>query len=89
MAVGATPASILRMVVQEGVSVTAAGILLGVPAALGTMRLLRALLFGISETDVTTFTVAALVFLVVGVTAGLRPAWRAARVDPVHALRVE
>lgn len=89
MAVGATPASILRMVVQEGVSVTAAGLLLGVPAALGTMRLLRAWLFGISETDVTTFALAALVFLVVGVTAGLQPAWRAARVDPVHALRVE
>jgi putative ABC transport system permease protein len=50
-------------------------------------RLLRSLMFGITESDPATFAVAAGLFIVMGVAAGIAPALRAARVDPVIALR--
>jgi predicted permease len=88
LAVGATPASLVRLVLREGLMVTLAGLLIGIPAALAMTRLLRALLFGISDTDLVTFAVAATILVIVGTTAGLWPAWRAARVDPAKALQV-
>ena len=59
------------------------------PLAALAARSLRSLMFGISEHDPATFAAAAAIFLVLGGAAGIAPARRAARVDPVIALRAE
>lgn len=89
VAIGAAPGAVARTVLREAFLVTAAGVLIGLPAALATARMLRTLLFGISEADPITFAGAALFFVALGLAAGIVPARRAARVDPVVALRAE
>ena len=89
MAVGARQASILALVLRQGATLTALGLVFGVLAALATTRLLRGLLFGVTPNDMTTFVVAPLVLGAIGLLACYLPARRAARVDPVLALRGE
>ena len=89
VAIGATPRSAAAAIVREGVSVTAVGIAIGLPLALFASRLLRALLFGISETDALTLGGTTIFLLMLGAAATTIPARRAARVDPMIALRVE
>ncbi len=89
MAVGAEPGGIVRMVVGEGLALTLAGLVVGLPVALATARVLRTLMFGITETDPITLVVTIVLFVCVGLGAGLVPARHAARVDPVVALRAE
>jgi predicted permease len=89
LAIGASPAAAARSVVREGLLVSALGIAIGLPLAAITARSLRSLMFGITETDPATFAAAAILFLVLGLFAGLAPARRAASVDPVIALRSE
>jgi macrolide transport system ATP-binding/permease protein len=87
MALGASGPSVVREFVARGVRLGAIGEALGVVAATGISRLLGSLLFGISSTDATAFVRAlALVFAVV-IAATIVPAWRAARTDPLTALR--
>jgi putative ABC transport system permease protein len=88
-AIGATPRQVIRLVLREGVALTAAGVALGLPIAYFSSRLLRGLLFGVPQSDPVTFTVTALFLVGIGVAAGLVPARRAAGVDPVIALRTE
>jgi ABC-type antimicrobial peptide transport system permease subunit len=66
-----------------------AGVLLGLPAALGAGRFIESLLFGLPPVDPATFTAAAAVLIGVAVLAGYMPARRAMRIDPVVALRDE
>jgi predicted permease len=87
MAIGATPGSIARTIMREGMVLTGIGTAIGIPLAAIAAQFLRTLLFGISELDVATFAAAGLSFLVLGVAAGAIPARRAASVDPVRALR--
>jgi predicted permease len=89
IAVGAHPRTVARAIIQEAAALTLMGLAVGVPAAFFASRALRSLLVGISETDVVSFVVSALLFLAVGVSAGVLPACRAANVDPVVALRSE
>jgi ABC-type antimicrobial peptide transport system permease subunit len=89
MALGARPGQILMLVLREGAQVTAAGVLLGLAAALAATRALGTLLFGVSSSDAMTFTAAALMLSAVTVLATLLPARRALRVDPMMALRDE
>jgi ABC-type antimicrobial peptide transport system permease subunit len=89
MAIGAAPSAAARSVMREGLLVCALGVAIGVPLAMVTARSLRSLMFGVSESDPVTLTVAALTFLVLGVIVGIAPARRAANVDPVIALRAE
>jgi predicted permease len=89
MSVGATRPAILAMILRDGMAVVIAGILIGSVLALGGARFVRSLLYGVSAADPLTPIVAALVFIVVGLSAALLPAWRASRVDPAVALRHE
>ncbi len=89
VAIGATPASVARAIMREGVVVTAVGVALGLPIAFIAARSLRTLIYGISEVDPATFAAVTIFFLALGAGGGLVPAMRAARVDPVTALRAE
>jgi len=89
LALGARPAAILWMVVRDGLRLAIPGLLVGTGVAIAVTRLAQALLFDVSPTDPITFvTVAAGVALVAALACCL-PAWRASRVDPLSAIRVE
>jgi putative ABC transport system permease protein len=77
------------MVLKEGLLLALIGMVIGVVAALGLMRLLRSLLFEVSTSDATTFAVVAGVLFVVALLACYLPARRATKVDPLVALRYE
>jgi putative ABC transport system permease protein len=89
VALGAQRADVLRLVVRETVPMIGAGIVIGGVAAFGLTRFLRSLLYEITPSDPGTFVAVALLLSVVGLIAALVPARRAARVDPVLALRSE
>jgi putative ABC transport system permease protein len=86
---GASAASILRLVVREGCLLTGLGAAVGLAGAIAVTRVLRGMLYGVTPLDgLTIASVVALVTAVALVAVG-RPAWRAARVDPTTALRAE
>ena len=89
MALGARAADVSRMVLRQGGSVVAFGLVLGLVGAFALTRLMRALLFGISPTDPGTFAGVSLLLAGIALLASYVPARRAARVDPVQALRSE
>jgi putative ABC transport system permease protein len=89
MALGAGRGAVLRLILREGMAIIVAGLIGGLAGALALTRLLRALLFGVSPTDPLTFVVVATVLTAVALVATLLPARRAARVDPLPALRTE
>ena len=89
LALGAEPARVVRLVVGRGLWLVAAGLIVGVGGALAGGRLLDRLLYGVEATDLATYVTAAAVLVGVAVAACLVPAWRASRVDPSVALRVE
>jgi putative ABC transport system permease protein len=89
MSIGATPSSIVRMVVREGVIVAALGIIVGGPIALAASGLIRSLLYGISARDPKVLVAAAVLFVITSLSAAGLPAWRASKVSPVDALRQE
>ena len=89
MALGARPGDVLRLVVAEGMSLVALGAIAGVGAALAAGRLLGAMLFGVSATDPLTYAVVIGVLAIVASAACSLPALRAARVNPMSALRSE
>lgn len=89
LAVGASPGIVLRMVVRESVTLTAVGVALGIPIGMFASRGLRALLFGVSESDpLVSLSIAGFVLLLASAAAFI-PGRRAARLDPVAALRAE
>lgn len=89
LALGAERGSVLRRVVRTGMVPAAAGLAVGVLAAIGVSRLLARLVWGIRPVDPTTFAVAAVLLLLGALGACWIPARRATRVDPVAALRTE
>jgi putative ABC transport system permease protein len=89
LAIGASRGDVVRLVIRQTVILTGAGLVIGVAAAAGLTRLLRTLLFGVEPGDPLTFAVGVFILLAVSLAAGLVPGRRAARVDPIVALRYE
>jgi putative ABC transport system permease protein len=89
IALGAARPGILRMVAGEAGLVVAGGVMLGTLLALGATRLVAGFLYGVTASDPTTLVLSALTLASVAIAAGLVPAWRAASVDPMLALREE
>ncbi len=89
VALGASPASVLSMVVADGMRLTALGLALGLAGALALTHLVSSLLYGVSATDAPTFAVIAAALAAVAFAATVIPARRATRVDPMLALRAD
>ena len=89
MALGARPAEILRLIAGEGMVLALGGTAAGVAGALALTRLMARLLYGVPPVDPLTFVAVPLLLTGVALAACLIPAFRAARVSPVAALRQE
>jgi predicted permease len=89
MALGARRAEVVGLVLKGALRLLAFGILLGVPVAWAGARWIGSMLFGLRGTDPLTASIAAALLVVSGLSAAMIPAWRAARVDPLAALRHE
>ncbi len=87
IALGARYGNVLALVLGQGLALAGAGILVGIFGALGLTQMLTSLLYGVTATDTATFLAAPAVLLGVAALACWMPARRAARIDPVHALR--
>jgi predicted permease len=87
MALGASAANLLRLVISRGLQLTAGGVLFGAVAALALTRLLGKLLYNVSPHDPWVFGSALAVMTVTALSACLLPAWRAGRTDPARVLR--
>ncbi|MGC9946567.1 MAG: ABC transporter permease [Bryobacteraceae bacterium] len=89
MALGAQPGSVHKLILRQGLRPVLAGLAAGLLASLVAMRALASLLYGVSATDPPTFLAVAGVLLAISTLASAIPARRAARVDPMAALRHE
>jgi len=89
MALGAETSGVLWMVMRESLILVAAGVGIGIPAALAAARLVSSVLYGLKASDPVTIASSALVMIAVAALAGYLPARRAAKVDPMVALRYE
>jgi ABC-type antimicrobial peptide transport system permease subunit len=89
MALGAERRDVLRAVLAHGLRLALPGIGLGLVGAWAASRLLQSLLFGVTGTDPLTYVTSAALLVTVALGACLVPARRAARIDPMTALRYE
>jgi ABC-type antimicrobial peptide transport system permease subunit len=88
LALGASPADVMRATIRDGLLLAGAGVTLGLLAAVAVVPLLSAQLFGIRPFDPVTLTAVPLLLMMVAAAACLVPARRAMTIDPVDALRV-
>ena len=89
MALGATPARVLNLIVHEGMKMVLAGIVIGLVGGLALSKTVSSLVFGVPVHDPATFVVVAVLLTVIALAACIIPARRAARVDTMVALREE
>jgi len=89
IALGARAADVVRLILKHGLALAAIGVAIGLSGSFALTRLMKGLLFGVSATDPLTFAAIALLLIGVALMACWIPARRAARVDPMLALRLE
>ena len=89
MALGARGTSVMWSVLRRALLLMAIGVAIGTAGALALTRVMAGLLYEVHPTDAATFGGSALLLALLAVAAGLIPAWRATRVDPLVALRAE
>jgi putative ABC transport system permease protein len=89
LAIGAGRSEVLRLVLGSGLTLAFAGLAIGLGIAAATTQFMRALLHNVEPIDLPTFAAVAALLAAIAVLASLVPAWRAARVDPVSALKAE
>ena len=89
MALGAQTKDVLRMVLSEGFRMVVLGVIIGVAGGVALSRYLSSLFFGVSPASPVTYVEVALLMIGIALVACLLPAWRAARVNPMVALRYE
>jgi ABC-type antimicrobial peptide transport system permease subunit len=89
MALGATSGSVMRIVVARGLSLTAAGLAIGLALAWALTRTLQNLLYGVSAADPATFGAVVALLGVIALAACYVPARRASRLDPIAVLRAD
>jgi ABC-type antimicrobial peptide transport system permease subunit len=88
-ALGAQVSHVVALVLRQGIAISISGIAAGLCAAYVLTRYLSSLLYGVGRADVGSYVTVALAVGLVATIASIVPAWRAARVDPVVALRAE
>jgi predicted permease len=89
MALGAQRGEVVRLMLGDGLHPAFYGLVLGLAASVGAVRLIGSMLYGIKPLDPTVFAAVASTLLVVSAVACMVPAWRASRIDPMLALRTE
>jgi putative ABC transport system permease protein len=89
MALGAQKRDVLKLILAQGMSLTLIGLGIGIAGAFALTHFLSSLLYGVKPNDPLTFAAVALILIVVAFFAGYIPARRAAKVDPMVALRYE
>jgi ABC-type antimicrobial peptide transport system permease subunit len=89
MALGAGRGAMMKMILGQGMRLVGVGVVIGLAAAFGLMRLLAGLLFGVKAGDPLTFVAVAIILTAVALLAAFVPAHRATRIDPILALRQE
>jgi len=87
MALGASPRDVMQMIVRQGATLTATGIVVGLAAAALVSQVVAGLLFSVSPSDPVAYATVAGLVAIVGVLACLPAAWRATRIDPIQAIR--
>ena len=88
-AIGAQKMDVAKLFLRESALLVAAGILAGIPLALASTRILRNLLYGVAPSDPITLTLTIAIFIVAGLLASILPVLKAARIEPMQALRNE
>jgi len=89
MALGAEQSDVVRLVLRQGLGLALYGVVVGVVGALASSRALASFLYGVRPGDPLTVASVGVLLAVVAVVASLPPAWRAARIDPIEALRAD
>jgi len=89
MALGAHPSTVQRMVLSESLLIVLCGVVVGLAASFGAVRLVRTQLYGIEPYDPASIIGATLLLIAIGFCASVLPAARAARIDPMRAMRCE
>ena len=89
IALGAQRKQVLRLVLLDGLRPALVGLVLGLAASVGTVRLIRSMLYATQPLDPAVFAVVAATLLLVAAMACMVPAWRASRLDPRQSLRME
>ena len=89
LALGAQPRDVIKMIIAQGMKPVAIGIAVGLIASFALSRVMKSLLYGVSETDPLTFIAVSALLTIVALLACYLPARRATKVDPMAALRCE
>ncbi len=89
MALGAKQQDILKLILKRGIKLTAIGLVIGAAMTIVLTRVLKSLLFGVGAFDPLTLITVPVLMVMISSAASCVPAWRASRINPIHALRIE